>query len=166
MPLLEIKKRDAQLSNGTAFAQGNAGSLFRTTEDESAAILRHCPLSSRDAAFVHEGLTLSRASADETAAAELHLETRRRSKYLAMLAKQGSTICEVCDFDFGSVYGKLGEGFIEVHHDPPLSLLNRDTTLNDLHTVCANCHRMLHRNGIEPIAIDALRRIIKEANES
>jgi hypothetical protein len=60
----------------------------------------------------------------------------------------GGLACEVCNFDF-STYEKLGEGFCEVHHLRPLSELasNVHTSLEDLAIVCANCHRMIHRNG-------------------
>jgi len=50
--------------------------------------------------------------------------------------------------DFATVYGKaLGGAFAEAHHKKPLGTLNAKvkTRLEDLITVCANCHRMLHR---------------------
>jgi 5-methylcytosine-specific restriction enzyme A len=55
--------------------------------------------------------------------------------------------CEVCDFDFARTYGALGEGYIEVHHVTPLHISGRrETKLDDLACVCANCHRMCHRS--------------------
>ncbi|MFI7399004.1 HNH endonuclease [Streptomyces sp. NPDC049541] len=55
--------------------------------------------------------------------------------------------CEVCDFDFAHTYGDLGEGYIEVHHVTPLYVSGtRETRLDDLACVCANCHRMCHRS--------------------
>ncbi|MFC8361700.1 HNH endonuclease [Streptomyces griseorubiginosus] len=55
--------------------------------------------------------------------------------------------CEVCDFDFARAYGELGEGYIEVHHVTPLHASGtRETRLEDLACVCANCHRMCHRS--------------------
>ncbi|MET8075816.1 HNH endonuclease [Streptomyces sp. NPDC005303] len=55
--------------------------------------------------------------------------------------------CEVCDFDFARTYGDLGEGYIEVHHVTPLYASGtRETWLDDLACVCANCHRMCHRS--------------------
>ena len=43
---------------------------------------------------------------------------------------------------------RIGENYIECHHDIPLHKLkpNTLTTIDDLRLVCANCHRMLHRN--------------------
>ncbi|MBA2949729.1 HNH endonuclease [Streptomyces himalayensis] len=55
--------------------------------------------------------------------------------------------CEVCRFDFAHVYGLLGEGYIEVHHVTPLHVSGtRETRLDDLACLCANCHRMCHRS--------------------
>ncbi|MFJ6349127.1 HNH endonuclease [Streptomyces sp. NPDC092046] len=55
--------------------------------------------------------------------------------------------CEVCTFDFGETYGPLGAGYVEVHHRLPLHISGpRETKLEDLAFLCANCHRMCHRN--------------------
>lgn len=55
--------------------------------------------------------------------------------------------CEVCGFDFARAYGGLGEGYIEVHHVTPLYFSGtRETKLDDLACLCANCHRMCHRS--------------------
>jgi 5-methylcytosine-specific restriction enzyme A len=55
-------------------------------------------------------------------------------------------ICEACEFDFELTYGERGRGFIEVHHGIPLHQLlpGAKTKLDDLHLLCANCHRMIH----------------------
>ena len=54
--------------------------------------------------------------------------------------------CEVCNFDFHSIYGDLGKGYIECHHTLPLSsyLDEENTAINNIALVCSNCHRMLH----------------------
>ena len=59
----------------------------------------------------------------------------------------GRLSCHACGFDFGEVYGRFGEGFIEAHHTIPVSELNDDSTssVNDIALVCSNCHRVLHR---------------------
>ncbi|OIJ99472.1 HNH endonuclease [Streptomyces monashensis] len=55
--------------------------------------------------------------------------------------------CEVCEFDFARAYGELGDGYIEVHHVTPLHASGtRETKLDDLACLCANCHRMCHRS--------------------
>ncbi|WP_409997643.1 HNH endonuclease [Bradyrhizobium sp. SZCCHNRI3043] len=76
-----------------------------------------------------------------------HLK-RERSRYLATECKiRDSYRCRVCGFEFEKVYGRLGSGFAEAHHRVPLGQLRDQvrTRVEDLITVCANCHRMLHR---------------------
>ena len=76
----------------------------------------------------------------------------RRAKLDAFRREHnGRLFCQVpgCGFDFEMVYGELGTGFAEVHHLRPLGELCQpfSTTLADLAVVCANCHRMIHRNN-------------------
>ena len=69
------------------------------------------------------------------------------------------TRCAVCELDFKRRYGKIGKGFIHVHHLRPLSRLKssyRLDPLKDLVPVCPNCHAMLHRRN-PPYDIEQLR---------
>lgn len=67
-------------------------------------------------------------------------------KRQAVLRRRGSLACEVCKLDFAERYGDIGHGFAEVHHLKPLGEgVATKTRLEDLAIVCANCHRMLHR---------------------
>ncbi|MET8827478.1 HNH endonuclease [Streptomyces sp. NPDC004610] len=72
----------------------------------------------------------------------------RARKIKQVLASGQPLRCEVCDFDFARTYGAdLGEGYIEVHHVTPLHVAGiRETRLDDLACLCANCHRMCHRS--------------------
>jgi 5-methylcytosine-specific restriction endonuclease McrA len=73
---------------------------------------------------------------------------RERSRLLATECKiRDNYVCQVCGLRFEDAYGKLGIEFAEAHHLVPLSRLREQvrTSLADLATVCANCHRMLHR---------------------
>ena len=66
--------------------------------------------------------------------------------------------CAVCGFNFGKVYGSVGEGFIEVHHLQQIADQGEEYIIDpvkDLRPVCANCHRMLHKVR-PPISIEAL----------
>lgn len=77
---------------------------------------------------------------------------------------KGRIECQVCGFDFASVYGSLGEGFIEIHHKTPLSKLYKPTEINpieDLIPVCSNCHRMIHRHT-EALTIEELTNTLKK----
>ena len=81
------------------------------------------------------------------------------AKAKALWTRQGDLACTCCGFDFGATYGTRGSGFIEAHHITPLSnadaLSGTKTGVKDLAPVCANCHRMLHR---EPeVSVEELR---------
>ncbi|MCY7905577.1 HNH endonuclease [Bacillus inaquosorum] len=71
-------------------------------------------------------------------------------------------ICKVCEFDFKQKYGKLGEGFIHIHHIIPVSELGSNYKVNpetDLVPICPNCHAMIHRRN-PPYTVDELKNII------
>jgi 5-methylcytosine-specific restriction protein A len=98
----------------------------------------------------------------------LHLTRERnreavRRKKDSVLAKTGRLQCEACGFDFGVMYGPLGVGFAECHHTCPLAELpgKRETLLIDLAIVCANCHRMLHREK-QRLTVPKLRQLVLE----
>lgn len=73
--------------------------------------------------------------------------TAVRMKKANALRTQGHLVCEACGFEFGTVYHELGDGYIECHHNVPVSEYAAETRtrLEDLSLVCANCHRILHR---------------------
>ncbi|WP_324618071.1 HNH endonuclease [Streptomyces dysideae] len=75
-------------------------------------------------------------------------DPKLRTRKIRQVRRSGRPLrCEVCDFDFARAYGELGEGYIEVHHVTPLYISGtRETKLDDLACLCANCHRMCHRS--------------------
>jgi len=77
--------------------------------------------------------------------------------------------CKVCGMDFYSKYGKLGIGYIQVHHLVPVSKMGPNYVvdpLKDLEPVCPNCHMMLHRKD-PPLEIEELKTIITDiSNQS
>lgn len=88
------------------------------------------------------------------------LNKKKKDTYLK---KFGKLDCEVCGFDFYEIYGELGKGFMECHHKTPISQIEGEsvTTLNDLALVCANCHRMLHRE-LDILSVTELKKMIKK----
>jgi len=55
--------------------------------------------------------------------------------------------CVICGFNFEDVYGKLGKGFIHVHHLKEIASRKEEYEINpikDLRPVCPNCHAMIH----------------------
>lgn len=71
--------------------------------------------------------------------------------------------CLVCGIDFEKVYGKIGRGFIHVHHVLELSSIKAEykvRPIEDLRPVCPNCHAMLHRKK-PAYTIDELKYLMK-----
>lgn len=78
------------------------------------------------------------------------------------IQETGKLCCDACGFNFKATYGPRGEGFIEAHHNIPVSLLKRPKSAkpSDLSLVCSNCHRILHRT--RPwLTIPELRRLLR-----
>jgi 5-methylcytosine-specific restriction endonuclease McrA len=90
---------------------------------------------------------------------------RERSSLLAEDRKiRDKYNCQVCGMNFEDVYGALGREFAEAHHIVPLSQLKRRvrTALDDLATVCSNCHRMLHKMEGKRDDVAKLRKMVRE----
>jgi 5-methylcytosine-specific restriction protein A len=81
----------------------------------------------------------------------------------ACISRHGA-VCAACGFDFGTTYGPLGEGYIEVHHVIPVSRMGSEYSIDpvrDLIPLCANCHRIVHRQD-PPMAVAALQLILRK----
>ena len=88
----------------------------------------------------------------------------RNSKLRKMAIEIHGLKCMACEFDFEETYGERGKEYIEVHHVVPLSSQEEQVQVNpytDLITLCANCHRMIHRKKNEILSLDELRQIIR-----
>lgn len=75
------------------------------------------------------------------------------------------TTCVACGFNFASVYGQHGAGFIHVHHLAPLADEPSERLVDataEMTVVCPNCHAMIHRYRNRTLSIDDLRRIVAE----
>ena len=76
--------------------------------------------------------------------------------------------CKVCEFDFGKVYGVIGEGYIQVHHLVPIGKIGKQYQVDpilDLVPVCPNCHAMIHR-AEPPLTVEQLRIYLSERRET
>lgn len=94
-------------------------------------------------------------------AVRVHISTRYERDQEARNAciEHYGASCVVCAFDFGKVYGELGEGFIHVHHLLPISAVGGSHEVDpvvDLRPVCPNCHAMLHKRT-QPLTIEELQ---------
>lgn len=90
-------------------------------------------------------------------------ERNRKARDLCI--RKFGAVCQVCGFDFGKCYGKLGKGFIQVHHLTPVSKVAKEYKIDpikDLRPVCPNCHEMLHSGPNPPVSIEELRAIVEQ----
>lgn len=90
----------------------------------------------------------------------------RQRKVADFLKSHPRVFCEVCGFDFESVYGDRGREYIEVHHVLPLHASGETKTkLRDLVLLCSNCHRMVHRSA-PWLSPDDLRRLMRKPHDA
>lgn len=82
----------------------------------------------------------------------LHRVRERNSELIneaksRFIEKYNRLFCQICEFDFESVYGGRGKGYIEGHHNIPVSKMRpgEKTNLSDIVMVCSNCHKIIHR---------------------
>ncbi|MCK5603265.1 HNH endonuclease [Candidatus Pacearchaeota archaeon] len=76
--------------------------------------------------------------------------------------------CAVCKFNFSNKYGRLGVGFIHVHHLVDLAEVDTEyhvDPIKDLRPVCPNCHAMLHKRK-PSYSITELQSYLSEKNNS
>lgn len=92
----------------------------------------------------------------------------RNPRLRAAAVHHHGTVCKICGFDFGEVYGTHGHGFVEVHHLIPVSSLTesrRVDPVSEMTVVCSNCHRMIHRRRDSVLTPDQLREIVTGTHE-
>lgn len=101
--------------------------------------------------------------------------SRKRSQKLRKAAinyyksqNNGKLQCCVCGFCFEEHYSEIGNDFIEIHHEYPISQLSDEEfdkhlsdALANVKPVCSNCHRMLHRNPKKLLSIEELKTLLK-----
>ena len=88
----------------------------------------------------------------------------RRAKARTICINHYGLNCSVCDFNFENVYGKIGIGFIHVHHLIPLSEKGKNYKLNtitDLSPVYPNCHAIIHQHR-PAYSIEELKAILRK----
>jgi predicted HNH restriction endonuclease len=112
--------------------------------------------------FLIDGAEVDIGAAEGRRVLRAHL-VRERSKTLIEAFKANLTdlTCQACGFDFDAVYGEIGKGYIEAHHTVQVASLmpGARTRLEDLIALCANCHRVVHRNGL--MTVESLRAALR-----
>ncbi len=141
--------------------QGSGVKVF----DDTAELLddlwiEHLAQLGRHAPLTPEELDLSDVYPEGAAARVLVNRYERDGLARAICLKHFGARCVVCGFDFETVYGELGKGYIHFHHIREISTLPdgyRVDPVEDLRPVCPNCHAMLHRDR-PPMPIPELKR--------
>ena len=85
------------------------------------------------------------------------LALRKKSE---VIERNGKLACERCGLIPSETLGPNGEAVIEAHHKRPLAEAQTDTRtrLEDLSCLCANCHRITHREMGEHSPLGTSRR--------
>ncbi len=158
LPVEELKRRvpavpwDRLQGSGVQVPEGSVGVLEQLWADHIDTVGWRSP----------EEETVEIFKEGDVARVEVSRYERDLKASAACIAHWGCK-CQVCGLDFGKRYGRIGEGFIHVHHLTPLAARGRSHSVDpvaDLRPVCPNCHAMLHQ-GSPPLAISALRRRLK-----
>ena len=92
-----------------------------------------------------------------------YYERDKRNRTLA-IAIHGDS-CVACGFNFGQVYGEVGEGYIQVHHVMPVSELteaSKPDPETNLVPLCANCHAVVHRKRDATLSVEELIKLIRK----
>lgn len=113
--------------------------------------LRADPLDPSQPDGVQDGADAFLEAEEGRANLRIHLRRERSRKLIeAFKATLSDPRCEACGMRFSDTYGELGAGYIEVHHKIPVAMLDDGgkTKLTDLAALCANCHRVIHKNNL------------------
>lgn len=95
-----------------------------------------------------------------------YFRSQRNRAIRDQCAKRDNYTCQVCGFNFEKVYGERGKRFIEVHHKNPMANFDEEheVKLEDLISLCSNCHSMVHYGG-EFLDIDDLRNTLTSSKD-
>lgn len=79
----------------------------------------------------------------------------RNHKLMDKRKSKDKYTCQVCGF-----YLKVGNSHvIDCHHLMPIAEGERETTLDDLISLCPTCHSIAHIHGIKPLTIEEIKEI-------
>lgn len=129
-----------------------------------AEVCGHCELEIEELGFHRRPEETGEPESYEegsTVTVKINRYERSKAGRKACLEHYGAE-CQVCGLRFEERYGEIGEGFIEVHHEVPLSETEGDVEVDpieDLKPVCPNCHAMLHQES-PPLRIEELRTLL------
>ena len=136
---------------------------------ESLIKLSKGVIASKKAVLFDENAIINEGSLLDKKVKKTQRSLKLREFAISKFTKKDGIQCIACGFDFKKNYGSIGEGYIEIHHIKPIfSFADNDfeKTLADavknLVPLCANCHRMVHRQNKNQLTIKQLKKILKE----
>jgi len=132
------------------FSGGDTTTAFRILRAHGYAIVDKGEAEAIDPALVNDE---DRSWAEGKVKLVAHLRRERgtglaSAKREQFLRRHGRLFCERCEMDPVASYGPAGAACIEVHHcDTHVAQMGEThrTRLDDLQCLCANCHRVTHR---------------------
>ena len=170
-----VAKRQQLIRDGQLQLEGNKYIFTRdvlfNSPSEAASIIWGCNLNGRKVfgldgaappsdSFHHFPIESDRAIEGYKQDQQLYLAERDRSLVMKRKERDEFT-CQACSFRF-SVSGKH---VIECHHLYPISLGKRETRIEDLVSLCPNCHRIAHMR--EPIySLEELKQLHRTAHST
>jgi hypothetical protein len=137
-------------------------SVFGIGQRKGVWRLKFDPLDPSNSDAVVDAAEVDIEANEGRATLRIHLRRERSRKLIeAFKASLNDFSCEACGQDMETIYGELGAGYIEAHHRIPVAAIEdgEKTRLTDLAALCANCHRIIHRNGL--MSVEALARHIQ-----
>lgn len=167
-PGASIRARIQERCAEAASYKGGANlfeSVFGVDARKGVWRLRADPLSPSNPDGIQDGADAFISAREGKAILKIHLRQERSRKLIeAFKASLTDLSCEACGMNFSEVYGDLGTGYIEAHHKVPVSSLRDgdETKLSDLAALCANCHRVIHKNNL--MAVEDLASYLTRRN--
>lgn len=155
---LSASRLSAAVAEGQEFVATELTELTLTFLNLVLALLPIEDDAGEDAAVFAEGLPEGAKMR-----VEVNRYERNPANRAACIAAHGLR-CKACDFDFERFYGPIGEGYIEVHHTTPVSVMGDSYIVDptkELVPLCANCHAIVHRQ-IPPLSVEELAVTIDE----
>lgn len=163
-PAASVRARLQENWAGSAHFKGN--NLFENVHGPAARAgvwrLKSDLLAPGNPDSLLDGAEADIGAQEGRAVLRVHLRRERSRKLINdFKATLTSFACEACGDDMEATYGELGRGYVEAHHKVPVALIEEGATtkLSDLAALCANCHRMIHRNGL--MSVEALAAYLK-----
>lgn len=174
-PESEIHLRSGQSNLASFYESGNICARFYSAEalpleDELITDLRELlaiyqTLVDNDKTMGEEEEVPAGSGIEDLRRFRQHKRLERNRKLAEAAKKYHGHSCQTCGFNFQSVYGIIGKGFIEAHHLRSLSKLKGmvvelDPRV-DFAVLCPNCHRMIHKTD-DPGNLETFKRLLKK----